>query len=104
MGITWINPPFNGGFFWLVPQQGKPVNRALASKERVWTAELSHRFTTLLIDLSSLELSLALTLPSGIRQQLREKRVRSLQTHAISSVHPSQDPGQMHSLNGLLPL
>ena len=65
MGITWINPPFNGGFFWLVPQQGKPVNRALASKERVWTAELSHRFTTLLIDLSSLELSLALTLPMG---------------------------------------
>ena len=40
------------------------------------------------IDLSALELSLVLTQPSGIRQQLREKRVRSLQTHAISSVHP----------------
>ena len=102
MGITWLNPPFNGGFLWLVPQQGRPVWRAFASKERVCTAELSQRCTTLFIDLSALELSLVLTQPSGIRQQLREKRVRSLQTHAISSVRPSQDVGQMLALNGVL--
>ena len=66
----------------------KSVWRVLEPKEHVYKAELIHRCTTLFIDLSALELSLVLTQPSGIRQQLREKRDRSLQTHAISSVHP----------------
>ena len=93
MGITWFNPPFNVGSFMACSSTMQTCLEAFASKERVYTAELSQRCTTLFIDLSALELSLVLTQPKGIRQQLREKRVRSLQTHAISSVHPSQDPG-----------
>ena len=49
-----------------------------------------------------LETASALPQASEIRKQLVQKRVRSMQTHAIGFVHPSQGPGQMRALKGVL--
>ena len=92
MGITWLIPPFNGGFFMPCSTPPQPCVERHQNQDACRTSlggscdeDVGHR-----------------TRASDILNQLRQKGVRSFQTHPISSIQPTQHPIQMFAFVGLL--